>query len=135
MLFYVHSKLFQKNFEYVLYNTDTLQQINSALTAAAVPGMPAMVKLINKWSETRPVYWSMTKAANRNESFRGYLYPGIFGGAVNKWGLQEAVDLFDVNVNGHPDSVKVLHKEFMLGNMKEFDSVEPDLIRQKQLKI
>ena len=128
-------KLFQKNFEYVLYNTDTLQQINSALTAAAVPGMPAMVKLINKWSKTRPVYWSMTKAANRNESFRGYLYPGIFGGAVNKWGLQEAVDLFDVNVNGHPDSVKVLHKEFMIGNMKEFDSVEPDLVRQKQLKI
>ena len=52
-----------------------------------------------------------------------------------KKGYEDSRYTFDVNVNGHPDSVKVLHKEFMIGNMKEFDSVEPDLVRQKQLKI
>ena len=93
-------KLALRNFEHILYNTDIEQGINSALTVTAVPGMPEMVRHINKWSkEIKPIYWSMTKAANRNTGAQPYLYPGIFGSKINDWGLQEAVDLFDVNTN------------------------------------
>jgi len=129
-------KVALKNFEHTLYNTDISQGINSALTVTAVPGMPEMVRHINKWSkETKPIYWSMTKAANRGTGVQPYLYPGIFGSKINDWGLREAIDLFDVNTNGHPDSVKVNHKKFMQGNMIEFSGQTSDVRRLKQFKI
>ena len=129
-------KVALRNFEYTIYNTNISQAINSALTVTAVPGMPEMVRHINKWSkEVKPIYWSMTKAANRDASVQNYLYPGIFGSRINDWGLREAIDLFDTNTNGFPDSVKVNHKKFMQGNMVEFAEQRLDLKRLKQFKI
>jgi len=124
-----------KNFEHILHNTDIEQGINSALTVTAVPGMPALAKYINECSKIKPIYWSMTKAANKDVDHRPYLYPGIFGSKINDWGLGEAIELFDVNTDGHPDSVKVNHKKFMQGNMKEFSEEEPSLLRMKQFKV
>lgn len=125
-----------RNFEYVLHQTDISQGINSALSVGAVPGMPEMVKHINKWSrEVKPIYWSMMKCNQYNIGPRPYMYPGIFGNKVNRWGLQEAVELFDTNTNGYPDSVKQNHKKFMQGNITEFENREPDLKRMKQFKI
>ena len=131
----INLPLLQKNFEYVLNETETLQGINSALTVTAVSGMPEMVKMINNWSKIRPVYWSMMKANQHDIGPKPYLYPGIFGKKINEWGLQEAVELFDTNSYGYPDSVKVNHKNYMQGIMKEFDAREPSPLRQKQLKI
>ena len=131
----INLPLLQKNFEYVLNETETLQGINSALTVTAVPGMPEMVKMINNWSKIRPVYWSMMKASQHDHGPRPYVYPGIFGRKINDIGLTEAVELFDTNSYGHPDSVKANHKKFMEGNMIEFENREPSLIRQKQFKI
>ena len=128
-------KLALKNFEYILHNTGIEQGINSALTVTAVPGMPAMVKYINECSKTKPIYWSMMKANQYNANPMPYLYPGIFGKKINEWGLREAVELFDTNSYGYPDSVKINHKKYMQGIMKEFEQREPDLYRQKQLKI
>ncbi len=48
---------------------------------------------------------------------------------------KEAVELFDTNTNGYPDSVKQNHKKFMQGNIIEFENREPDLKRMKQFKI
>lgn len=128
-------KLALKNFEYILHNTGIEQGINSALTVTAVPGMPAMVKYINECSKTKPIYWSMMKANQYNMNPMPYLYPGIFGKKINEWGLREAVELFDTNSYGYPDNVKINHKKYMQGIMKEFEQREPDLYRQKQLKI
>ena len=128
-------KLFQKNFEYILNESSTLQNINSALTATAVPGMPELVKNINQWSKIRPVYWSMMKASTYNYGPRPYLYPGIFGRKINDIGLKEAVDLFDINSQGHPDTVKENYKNYMNGIINEFENREPDPFRQKQFKI
>ena len=128
-------KLFQKNFEYILNESNTLQNINSALTVTAVPGMPMLVDKINKWSKIRPVYWSMMKASTHNYGPRPYLYPGIFGKKVNDLGLKEAIEKFDTNSYGHIDSVKVNYKNYMNGIINEFENREPDLIRQKQFKI
>lgn len=128
-------KLFQKNFEYILNESNTLQNINSALTVTAVPGMPVLVDKINGWSKIRPVYWSMMKASTYNYGPRPYLYPGIFGRKVNDIGLKEAVEKFDINSNGHIDSVKANHKNYMNGIINEFENREPDLFRQKQFKI
>jgi len=125
----------QKNFEYVLNETETLQGINSALTVTAVPGMPEMVKMINNWSRIRPVYWSMMKAAQNELGHNPYLYPGIFGKKINDIGLKEAVELFDINSYGYPDSVKVNYKNYMNGIINEFENREPSLVRQKQFKI
>jgi organic radical activating enzyme len=125
-----------KNFKHILYNTNIEQSINSALTVMAVPGMPEMVRHINKWSnEIKPIYWSMMKANQYEGDPMPYLYPGIFGKKINSWGLQEAVDLFDVNTNGYPDSVKINYKTYMNGIITEFDKREPMPERQKQLKI
>ena len=124
-----------KNFEHILHNTGIEQGINSALTVTAVPGMPALAKYINECSKIKPIYWSMTKAASKDVDHRPYLYPGIFGSKINDWGLGEAIELFDVNTDGHPDSVKVNHKKFMQGNMTEFSAEEPSLLRMKQFKV
>ena len=129
----INLPLFKKNFEYVLNETDTLQNINSALTITAVKGMPEMVKMINEWSKIRPVYWSMMKAA-QHEFTNAHLYPGVCGRVINDWGLREAVEMFDTNSHGYPDSVKVTHKEYMFGIMQEFEKREPSPFRMKQLK-
>lgn len=127
-------KLALRNFEHTLYQTNIDQAINSALSATAVPGMPRMVKYINGCSKVKPIYWSMTKTASRDDPWTAYLYPGIFGDKVINWGLQEAVDLFDVNSHGAPDSVKVNHKNFMEGYITEFKNATPDLKRMKMFK-
>ena len=123
------------NFEHILYNTQIEQAINSALTVTAVPGMPEMVRYINKCNKVKPIYWSMMKANEHEFGIRPYLYPGIFGNKINDWGLREAIEMFDTKSFGYPDSVKVSHQKFMIGNMKEFAKREPNLLRQKQLKI
>lgn len=66
---------------------------------------------------------------------RPYMYPGIFGSLVNEWGLREAIETFDTNTKGYPDSVKVNHKTYMKGILSEFEKREPSLKRQKQFKI
>jgi organic radical activating enzyme len=124
-----------KNFEHILHNTSIEQAINSALTVTAVPGMPKMVKYINECSKIKPIYWSMMKANQHEIGPREYMYPGIFGNKVNEWGLREAVDLFDTKSHGHEDSVKVNHKRYMTGIIKEFDQRKPSILRQKQFKI
>jgi len=124
-----------KNFEHILHNTNIEQAINSALTVTAVPGMPRMVKYINECSKIKPIYWSMMKANQHEIGPREYMYPGIFGNKVNEWGLREAVDLFDTKSHGHEDSVKVNHKRYMTGIIKEFDQRKPSILRQKQFKI
>ena len=124
-----------KNFEHILHNTNIEQGINSALTVTAVPGMPAMVKYINECSKIKPIYWSMMKANQHEIGPREYMYPGIFGKKINEWGLREAVELFDTNSHGYPDSVKVSYKNYMQGIMKEFDQREPSPKRQRQWKI
>ena len=128
-------KLALKNFEYVLHKTNIEQGVNSALTVTAVPGMPALAKYINACNSIKPLYWSMMKASQYEFGPRPYLYPGIFGNKINHWGLREAVDIFDVNTHGHPDSVKVSYKNYMQGILKEFDQREPSASRQKQFKI
>ena len=124
-----------KNFDYILHNTNIEQGINSALTITAVPGMPSMVKYINECSKTKPVYWSMMKANQYEIGPKEYMYPGIFGNKINEIGLVEAVELFDTNSFGYPDSVKQSQKQYMQGIIKEFENREPNLLRQKQLKI
>ena len=124
-----------KNFEYILHNTSFGQGINSALTVTAVPGMPAMVKYINECSRIKPIYWSMMKANQHDMDPRPYMYPGIFGKKINEWGLREAIESFDTNSHGYPDSVKVSYKNYMQGIMREFDQREPSPRRQRQWKI
>ena len=124
-----------KNFEHVLHNTDIEQGINSALTLTAVPGMPAMIRYINDCSKIKPIYWSMMKANQHEIGPREYMYPGIFGNKINEWGLREAVEMFDTNTDGFPDSVKENQKTYMCGIIKEFEIREPNALRQKQFKI
>ena len=82
----------------------------------------------------RRVGFFMQENVSRDTSVQNYLYPGIFGSRINDWGLREAIDLFDTNTNGFPDSVKVNHKKFMQGNMVEFAEQRLDLKRLKQFK-
>jgi organic radical activating enzyme len=128
-------KIAIKNFEHTLYNTNIEQGINSALTVTAVPGMPEMVRYINKCSKIKPIYWSMMKANQYEVAPMQYMYPGIFGKKINEWGLREAIEIFDTTSHGYPDSVKTNYKTYMNGIMNEFENREPSVIRQKQFKI
>ena len=77
----------------------------------------------------------MMKANQHEIGPREYMYPGIFGHKINDWGLREAVEMFDTNSHGYPDSVKVGYKNYMQGIMREFDKREPSPRRQQQWKI
>ena len=75
------------------------------------------------------------KANSYEMPSRPYMYPGIFGGKINDWGLREAVELFDTTSYGYPDSVKIQYKKYMQGIMREFEQREPNPVRQRQWKI
>lgn len=127
--------LFQKNFEWMVYNTGFTNNINSAFSLMSAQTMPDLVEHINKWSKTKPVYWSMQKCSSRDLGSRPYMYPGIFGDRVLFLGLQKAVDIFNPLASGCRDSVKEQYKIYMNGICHEMASVEPNIIRQKQYKI
>ncbi len=63
------------------------------------------------------------------------MYPGIFGDKVLSLGLRKAVDTFDPMAAGYRDSVKEQHKLYMNGICTEMETAEPNIVRQKQLKI
>jgi hypothetical protein len=128
-------ELFQKNFEWMVYNTGFTNNINSAFSLMSAQTMPELVEQINQWSKTKPVYWSMMKCAQRDFGYRPYMYPGIFGDKVLDLGLKRAVDIFDPMASGYKNSVKEQYKEYMNGICREMSAVEPNVVRQKQYKI
>jgi organic radical activating enzyme len=128
-------EMFQKNFEWMVYNTGFTNNINSAFSLMSAQTMPELVEKINHWSRTKPVYWSMMKCNQRDLNPRPYMYPGIFGNRVLELGLQRAVDMFDPMASGYNNSVKEQYKEYMNGICREMSAVEPNIVRQKQYKI
>ena len=117
--------LFKRNFEYVLYNTDFILNINSALGPLTIPTMPDLVRQINHWSETRTVYWSLMKTGGNP-----YFHPTIFGPEMLNLGYQEAIDTFD----DYNDPEKSKYKEYFEGIAKEIAQSKPDVDLQRQLK-
>jgi organic radical activating enzyme len=128
-------ELWEKNFEWMIYNTDFTNNVNSAFSLMSAQTMPELATRINHWSRTKPVYWSMMKCAQRDFGGRPYLYPGIFGDKVLDLGLKKAVDIFDPAASGYRNSVKEEYKKYMNGICSEMASAKPNLVRQKQYKI
>jgi organic radical activating enzyme len=128
-------KLWEKNFEWMVYNTDFTNNVNSAFSLMSAQTMPELAERINHWSRTKPVYWSMMKCAQRDFGSSPYLYPGIFGDRVLDLGLRRAVEIFDPSASGYRDSVKALYKDYMNGICQEMATVQPNIARQKQYKI
>lgn len=127
--------LWEKNFEWMVYNTDFINNVNSAFSLMTAKTKPELAQRINHWSKTKQVYWSMMKCALPENATRPYLYPGIFGGKVLDLGLREAVDTFDPMAAGYKDSVKDQYKSYMEGICKEMEQAVPNPILQKQYKI
>lgn len=117
--------MFQRNFEYVLNNTDFLLNINSALGPLTAPTMPALAKKINEWSKTRTVYWSMMKTGGWP-----FMHPAIFGPVILDLGYREAIKLFDTN----DCDIKKNYKTYYNGIIKEIEQSVPDLNKQLALK-
>lgn len=118
--------LFEKNFNYLVYETNFILNINSALTALTVPTMPDLVEKINHWSEHRIIYWSMMKAGGYP-----YLHPTIFGKQLLDLGFNDALN----NFKTFNDPEKTAYLEYFRGIAKEIESSEIDLNKQKQMKI
>lgn len=116
---------FEENFEYLLYNTDFILNINSTLGPLTVPAMPMLVHKINTWSKHRTVYWSLMKTGGRN-----YFHPTIFGPKLLDLGYQQAIDMFDTL--GDPDKEK--YKDYFKGIALEISQSKPDFNLQRQLK-
>ena len=122
---------FEKNIEYLIYNTTAKVGINSAWTSLTTFQMPELVKKINHWSQDRntvekggPVYFSVMQAAGGR-----FLHPEIFGPKVLEWGFSEAIDLFET----HGDQVKSGYKMYLDGISKKIAASVPDIAAQKDL--
>jgi hypothetical protein len=97
--------------------------------------MPELTHMINTWSKTKQVYWSMMKCNQKEFGMRPYLYPGIFGDRVCDLGFEKAVNDFDPYAAGYKDSVKLQYKTYMQGILAEMQKAENMPVRQKQFKI
>ena len=118
-------KLFEKNFIYVLTNTDITLNINSALDPLTANTMPDLVSKINEWSKIRTVYWSLMKTGGRD-----FLHPTIFGPQVLSLGFQKAIDQFD----DLGDIDKANYKNYFQGIVSEIRDSKPDIDLQRKLK-
>jgi hypothetical protein len=116
---------FEQNFEYILYNTNFILNINSTLGPLTIPTMPVLVEKINTWSKHRTVYWSLMKTGGSP-----FFHPTIFGPKLLELGYQQAIDKF--NALGDPD--KENYKEYFKGIALEMQHSQPDYQLQKQLK-
>lgn len=117
--------LFEKNFNYLVHETDFILNINSALSSLTVPSMPGLVEKINKWSETRIIYWSMMKTGGHS-----YLHPTIFGKQLLDLGFTVALDKFKT----FEDPEKLSYLDYFRGIAKEIEQSQIDILEQKKLK-
>jgi organic radical activating enzyme len=118
-------KLFEKNFTYVLNNTDITLNINSALDPLTANTMPDLVLKINEWSKVRTVYWSLMKTGGRD-----FLHPTIFGSHGLDLGFQKAIDQFD----DLGDIDKANYKNYFQGIASEIADSKPNIELQRKLK-
>jgi organic radical activating enzyme len=116
---------FEENFEYLLYYTNFILNINSTLGPLTVTTMPTLVNKINAWSKHRTVYWSLMKTGGHK-----YFHPTIFGPKLLDLGYQQAIDMFDTS--NDPDKQK--YKEYFQGIASEIAQSKPNLDLQRQLK-
>ena len=118
-------ELFEKNFEFLVNETDHLLNINSVITPLTIKTMPALVKKINEWSKNRTVYWSFMKESSPQK----YQHPTIFGKDMLQLGLQQSYDVFET----FNDPEKINSKNYLAGIMLEMEKTAPDTEAQKQL--
>ena len=117
-------ELFEKNFEYLVNETDVRLGVNAAWMSLSTFTMPDLIKKINKWStHQRPVFFSLMQAAGQR-----YVHPEIFGPKVLDWGYREAVELFETQGN----NVKEGYKTYLEGILKKIENSEPDIEAQRQ---
>jgi len=128
-------ELFKKNFDWMVHNTGFTNNINTAFSLLSAQTMPELTHMINTWSKTKQVYWSMMKCNQKEFGMRPYLYPGIFGDRVCDLGFEKAVNDFDPYAAGYKDSVKLQYKTYMQGILAEMQKAENMPVRQKQFKI
>ena len=116
---------FEKNFEYLVNETDVRLGINAAWMSLTTFTMPELIKKINRWStHKRPVFFSLMQAAGER-----YVHPEIFGSKVLDWGYREAFELFETQGN----NVKEGYKTYLEGILKKIERAEPDLDAQRNL--
>lgn len=116
---------FEKNFDYLVNETDVRLGVNAAWMSLTTFTMPALIRKINKWStHQRPVFFSLMQAAGER-----YVHPEIFGPKVLEWGYREAVELFETQGN----NVKEGYKSYLEGILKKIENAEPDVEAQRQL--
>jgi organic radical activating enzyme len=117
--------LFDKNFNYLLHETNFILNINSTLSCLTIPTLPNLVKKINDWSSHRIVYWSLMKVAGHE-----YLHPTVFGNEILNLGFTQALNEYKT----FEDPEKISYLDYFRGIEKELAVSTPDIIKQKQLK-
>lgn len=118
-------ELFEKNFTYVLDNTNFILNINSALSPLSIKTLPELVEKINTWSQKRIVYWSMMKTGGLR-----FMNPTIFGNKILNQGFNQAINLFDTM--GDPE--KTAYKDYFVGIGKEINQTPENKKFQSELK-
>ena len=118
-------ELFEKNFTYVLDNTNFILNINSTLSPLSIKTLPELVEKINTWSQKRIVYWSMMKTGGVR-----FMHPSIFGNKILDHGFNQALDLYDDM--GDPE--KTSYKDYFVGIGKEIEQTPENKKFQSELK-
>ena len=116
---------FEKNFEYLVNETNVRLGINAAWTSLTTFSMPDLIQKVNSWStHKRPVFFSLMQAAGGR-----YIHPEIFGPEVLDWGYRQALDLFETQGN----NVKEGYKTYLDGIAKKIQNSVADIDAQKNL--
>ena len=116
---------FEKNFEYLVNETNVRLGINAAWTSLTTFSMPDLIQKVNSWStHKRPVFFSLMQAAGGR-----YIHPEIFGPEVLDWGYRQALDLFETQGN----NVKEGYKTYLDGIAKKIQNSVADVDAQKNL--
>lgn len=119
-------ELFEKNFLYLLNETNFILNINSTISPLSAATLPDLIEKINQWSSIRNVYWTMMKTGDHP-----HLHPTIFGDKILSNGLTQALDQF----NTFNDPEKIKYKEYFAGILREIEKSKPSKARQLQLRI
>lgn len=117
--------LFEKNFNYLLHQTDFVLNINSTLSCLTIQSLPELIQKINHWSSHRIIYWSFMKVGGRQ-----YLHPSIFGPQILDLGFTKALNEYQT----FNDPEKIAYLDYFKGIEKELSVSVPNVDKQRQLK-
>jgi len=119
-------ELFEKNFEYLLYNTNCGLSINTAWSSLSTKSYPQLIEKINHWNKHRRIYHSLMQVSDFSVDM---LHPRVFGPWILDQGMYEAYEKFET----YNDPELNAFKDYLLGIIKSIEKSKENKLGQHML--